>query len=211
MGAFSVVGLLLAACGVPADDSPVRVDVPSDLFDVGFSPTEPPDANEPNVTLHPIYFFRDGFLVNIQRALPSPVFLEVPMNNLLEGPNSRDAADGLETSIPAGTEVEVSQITGNIVKLDLNDAFFEVEGEALQRATAQLVFTGYGLVRDAQGVIFYRDGEPAFLPKGDGSIAEVAEGENPPPHTLEDFSGLVAPPLEPETEETSPLPEVTNE
>lgn len=191
MGTCVVVA---SACGVPLDDQPVAVEVPRAVFDQEQGVTEGDvELGEPNVTLHPLYFLRDGELIEVSRPLPSPVLLRVPMENLVAGPTALEVSSGLESEIPAGTEiVDVSLDGSNIVSIRLNDAFFEVEGERRINATAQLVFTGYGLARDTQGVrFFFADGRPAALPAGDGTIAEVADGDPGPVLRTADYADLV--------------------
>ncbi|MDG2111491.1 MAG: GerMN domain-containing protein [Actinomycetota bacterium] len=204
----AAAALLAGACGVPQENSPSAVEVPSDVFPEGFGSTDLPLPDGINVTEHPVYFLRDGLLVEKKRPLPTPVLLKAPLDNLLEGPTEQEAESGLVSVIPPGTEIQVTQLEDNIIRLGLNEAFFELEGELLKQATAQLVFTAYGLVRDPQGVTFFRviNGSFVALPKGDGTIEEVLEGAAPLPLTTSDFSNLVPrpvplPPL--------PLPEFT--
>lgn len=203
------LGLLIIGCGVPEDNAPSSVQVPTNVFPTGFGSADPPAPDGLN-TLHPVYFLRDGLLVEKTRPLPTPVFLRAPLDNLLEGPTEEEAESGLRSVIPPGTEIQVNQGETNIISIVLNEAFFVIEGDQLIQATAQLVFTSYGLVRDPQGVRFYHssDGRAVVLPAGDGTIDEVAEGEEPGPLTTLDFANLVPrsvspPPL--------PLPEFIDE
>ena len=81
-------------------------------------------------TFHPVYFFKEDQLARIQRPLPAPVFLDAPLNNLLEGPSEREAELGMVSAIPAGTAiVDVALNRNNTISIHLNQTFFEIEGE----------------------------------------------------------------------------------
>ena len=190
---FAALTMLLATlvgCGLGSDSEPTALSVPKDVF-----PSEVAETNEsplvPNATLHPVYFLRDDALVEIQRPLPPPVFLDAPLNNLLEGPTETEAEKGFVSAIPAGTEVvDVALMRNNTISIHLNQTFFEIEGAQRIRATAQLVFTASALINDTQGVVFYLEGDPVQLPDGEGSIEEVPEGRLPAPLTVKDYSTL---------------------
>ena len=184
------ISIILAGCGLDADSQPTVLSVPKDVF-----PSEVAETNEsplvPNATLHPVYFLRDDALVEIQRPLPPPVFLDAPLNNLLEGPTETEAEEGFVSAIPAGTEVvDVALMRNNTISIHLNRTFFEIEGAQRIRASAQLVFTASALTKDAQGVVFFLEGDPVQLPDGEGSIEEVPEGRLPAPLTVKDYSTL---------------------
>lgn len=186
-----LIALGAAGCGVPIDSSPQAIDPPGLLFSQGVDLDPDVDSDVPDRSMHPLYFLRNDKLVQIDRAFDRPVPLRDPLDRLLRGPSVDDAANGLETRIPPGTEVlDVSQRSDLIVVINLNDAFYEIEGNALRQATAQLVFTGYDLVRDAQGVQFLRNGIPQALPRGDGTIAQGTDGAATPLRTV-DFADLI--------------------
>ncbi len=185
--------MALASCGLPADDAPREVEVPSGVFP---EPEVPPAAGtevpSPGTSLHAVYFLRDGLLVELQRRLAAPVFLDAPLNELLAGPTPTEAENGLESAIPAGTEVVDVQLSrNNVVSVHLNEVFFEVEGAQRVRAVAQLVLTASALARDTQGVLFFLDGAAQSLPDGAGTIAQVQPGQLPRALRVEDFSELM--------------------
>ena len=210
LGALATVCLVAVGCGVPTDDAPVAVEVPDDVFPTGPGGGEVPDSDEPNLSRHPVHFFRNDGLVEVDRALQPPVFIRVVLESLLAGPTQDELEKAFTSSIPAGTAVVTVNLGGddNVVRIELNEAFFEVEGEQRIRATAQLVFTGFGLARDTQGVLFFFEGDPVALPKGDGSIAEVPEGGTPDPLTRSDYIEFIPQPV---GSQENPLPEVTGE
>jgi len=182
--------LTVSGCGLGSDTQPTSLSVPEDVF-----PSGTPGTKEirPSVdaTLHPVYFFKEDVLVQIQRPLPAPVFLDAPLNNLLEGPTQAEAESGYASAIPAGTAiVDVALLRNNTISIHLNQTFFEIEGEQRIRASAQLVLTASGLVSDTQGVVFFLEGKPVQLPDGEGLIEEVGEGRLPSPLTVADYSAL---------------------
>ncbi|MXZ14537.1 MAG: GerMN domain-containing protein [Acidimicrobiales bacterium] len=184
--------LAAAACGLPTDDAPTHIEVPAGVFPDRNEPVVGAGPDTPTTSLHAVYFLRDGLLVELQRPLAAPVFLDAPLNNLLAGPTPTEAENGLESAIPAGTEVvDVQLLRNNVVSIHLNEVFFEVEGAQRVRAVAQLVLTASALARDSQGVLFFLDGVAQSLPDGAGTIAQVRPGELPRVLRVDDFSELM--------------------
>ena len=182
--------LIASGCGLGTDAEPTPLLVPKDVF-----PAEVSESGEVNLsansTFHPVFFFRDELLVEIQRRLPPPVFLDAPLNNLLNGPTDIEAESGYASAIPAGTAiVDVALLRNNTISIHLNQTFFEIEGEQRIRASAQLVLTASALIRDTQGVVFFLEGKPVQLPDGQGLIEEVPEGRSPSPLTVDDYVTL---------------------
>lgn len=184
--------LAAAACGLPTDEAPTHIEVPAGVFPDRNEPVVGAEPDMPTTSLHAVYFLRDGLLVELQRPLAAPVFLDAPLNNLLAGPTPTEAENGLESAIPAGTEVvDVQLLRNNVVSIHLNEVFFEVEGAQRVRAVAQLVLTASALARDSQGVLFFLDGVAQSLPDGAGTIAQVRPGELPRVLRVDDFSELM--------------------
>ena len=185
--------LVLSGCGLPADDTPTRVEVPAGVFpQPEIQPEAGAETESPGTSLHAVYFLRDGLLVELQRRLAAPVFLDAPLNELFAGPTPAEAENGLESAIPAGTEVVDVQLSrNNVVSVHLNEVFFEVEGAQRVRAVAQLVLTASALARDTQGVLFFLEGTAQSLPDGAGTIAQVQPGQLPRALRVEDFSELM--------------------
>lgn len=186
----------LPACGLSSNETPSVLEVPEDVFPDGgqlpadFNPDNSLDLDV-GTTVHPVYFLLDSQIIEVKRRLLSPVFLEAPLNNLLIGPSPIESAAGLESAIPQGTEIVNVQVSrNNIVAIHLNANFFALEGAQRIRATAQLVFTGLGLVTDAQGVLFLLDGVTQQLPDSRGIIAEKAPDGFVQPLTADDFAPL---------------------
>ena len=106
--------LIASGCGLGTDAEPTPLLVPKDVF-----PAEVSESGEVNLsansTFHPVFFFRDELLVEIQRRLPAPVFLDAPLNNLLNGPTDIEAESGYASARPAAPAiVEVVDKNGNV-------------------------------------------------------------------------------------------------
>ena len=199
---------LAAGCGLPADDAPARIDVPAGVFpERTGEPAAGAAAQTPTTSLHAVYFMRDGLLAELQRPLAAPVFLDAPLNDLLAGPTPSEAENGLESAIPAGTEVvDVQLLRNNVVSIHLNEVFFEVEGAQRVRAVAQLVLTASALARDSQGVLFFLDGVAQSLPDGAGTIAQVRPGQLPRALRVDDFGELMPRAAQPRTSASPGIP-----
>ncbi len=190
-GALLACVAVLASCGLPTDAAPSVVEVPSGVFPSTDAQPDPGTPTAPDTSLHAVFFLRDGRLVELQRPLAAPVFLDAPLNDLLAGPTPAEAETGLESAIPAGTEVVDVQLSrNNVVSVHMNSVFFEVEGAQRIRAVAQLVLTASSLARDTQGVLIFLDGVAQSLPDGAGTIAQVRPGERPRALRIEDFNEL---------------------
>ena len=188
---------MLAGCGLPTDAAPSGVEVPPDVFPNPDALSRSGVPTAPDTSLHAVFFLRDGRLVELQRPLAAPVFLDAPLNDLLAGPTPSEAETGLESAIPAGTEVVDVQLSrNNVVSVHLSSVFFEVEGAQRIRAAAQLVLTASSLARDTQGVLIFLDGVAQSLPDGAGAIAQVSPGEPPRALRVEHFVELM--PLNPQ-------------
>ncbi len=192
-GVLIAAAVVLGGCGLPTDDAPSGVPVPAGVFpEPEVQPGVAHQTENPGTSLHAVYFLRDGMLVELQRRLTIPVFLDAPLNELFAGPTPSEAENGLESAIPAGTEVVDVQLSrDNIVSVHLNEVFFEVEGAQRVRAVAQLVLTASALARDTQGVLFFLDGAAQSLPDGTGAIAQAQSGQPPRALRVEDFAELM--------------------
>ncbi|MET0902950.1 MAG: GerMN domain-containing protein [Acidimicrobiales bacterium] len=167
-----------SGCGVPADDGPQAIagrDLPADLLDPnpGSSTTLPESAGTTTVDVFLLDETPDGVRL-------APVSREVARANL---PNERLAAlfggatqaeieAGITSGIPADTVLlgVTTDDERQEVVIDLSDDIFTIEGEALARAFAQMVFTatepGAGRYDDVR---FSVDGEPTTVLDGDGA------------------------------------------
>jgi len=182
---------LLGGCGLSEDDGPQAIpleNLPPDLLDPtpGASTTLPESGTTP-VT---VFFLervgdRDR-LVEVERRVREPNQPGPRINALLDEPTPAEAEEGITTSIPADTtliNVEDGEQPTELI-VNLSSEIFDVEGEALAKAFAQIVWTvtrpdagGYRSVR------FFVDGEASTVLDADGV-------EKDGPVTRQDYSAL---------------------
>lgn len=98
----------------------------------------------PNKIVKVYFYDKNNELVSVDRELPtivSPVL--IAMDQLFKGPNEQEAANGLTTTIPAGTRSRKVEVEDDLAIVDLNSAFAQVEGGTAEAkaAIAQIVYT----------------------------------------------------------------------
>ena len=165
------VMLVLAACGLPADESP-RVIGPERLppglvepLDATTS-TGVPAAAETPVS---VWMVRDDGLVPVRRFVPEPLDRDDVVAALLAGATADDPPGVRSAWIDAEQVGEVTVAAGT-ASVELTDRFADVPASDQLFAVAQMVFTLTGLPGIGQ-VSFVRDGEPVSLPAADGSTS----------------------------------------
>jgi Sporulation and spore germination len=224
------VGLALAACGTPAEDSPRLIAADELQFDPAVTvttatttttttPTTRPLGTLPAPATQPVtlYFVNEeDRLAPVQRELRAPPDLTTVLGALLSGPNSLEQAVGLRSTLPTGAVVRVNVDRG-IAEVALKRTLFD---EILTRdqvlAFAQIVLTLTAQPGIGQ-VVFTSGGDGISVQRGDGSVvrpdvslsfedyAELTEGYEPPatiPSTTS--STTVAPGTRATTTTTSP-------
>jgi spore germination protein GerM len=107
---------------------------------------------------------------------------------LLDGPNETERAFNITTAIPSSTTLaDDPEITdGDVLVIDLSDGLFEVRGDELRNAYAQLVCTATEL-DGVRAVIFELDGEQISAFDGNGRSTRR-------PLRCEDYAGLLEQP-----------------
>lgn len=176
----AAVVALTAGCGIRTDDEPRAMSADSVPFDLlAPSTTSTTATTAPERTSQvPIYLVdRNGLLVEVTRKVPMPVEIRAVLAELLEGATDREAERGLRSAITGGTEligVQLDLQTG-VVALNLTGDITSVQGEALQLALAQVVYTATAL-RTVNGVLFEFDGEPTDVPDGEGALESTPLG-----------------------------------
>lgn len=148
--ASMLLTLVVASCGLPADDEPRLVaseDAPVDLAPSTVSPETTAAAGADRVEI----FFIDTEADRLRRVTRSvaAVSPETAIGALLQGPMDGDPT-GLTSNIPSGTQlISAERLEGNVLVLDLGPAGQEgiqgVQAEAQTRAFAQLVYTATAL------------------------------------------------------------------
>ena len=183
--------LLLAGCGIPAQDQPVNVapaDLPSPLRGDGTPRPSVPATIDPDEATVLIYFVRSDRLVGVPRAAPDGSAddrLRAALTALATGPSEAEQARGVTTAFPPGITLDVAAVQGRRAVLTLN-------GETDSRSAVDNILTVGQVVLSLTSlpaihdVSFVRDGVPveALLPGGALSSA---------PLTAADYGKLKAP------------------
>jgi sporulation and spore germination protein len=170
--------LLLAGCGVPADDQP------RDLAhsQVAYGSDAPaPDRFGPAVER--LYLVGDGELVRVVRRTPAPRSPAQMVQDLVAGPTRAEQQDGL-TSALAQMRVGSTSVSQRRAAVEIGAP--PVPGarsdEAL--AYAQIVCTLTSQGAEVGTVSFTRDGQTLAVPRGDGSLSTG-------PLTIADYAELI--------------------
>jgi hypothetical protein len=123
LAALSLLAVLLAGC-MGDEDSAMSTTVQ----ETGTTTT--PSATARDLT---IYLLRDGKVAPVSRTVVTgPRVGAAAVRELLKGPSADDG--GLETAIPAGTELKSLAITGGVATVELSAPLAQV-------AAAQIVYT----------------------------------------------------------------------
>jgi spore germination protein GerM len=172
LAALLVAGV--TACGLSEDAEPKVLavdDVPADLLDPSpSSSTSVVQAPNAEVTVY-YRVLQDGAprLRGVTRSVADPASPAARIAALLQPPTPEEQAAGITTSIPADTRLLGTQLSQGepVLTIDLSGAVFDVQGEELRNAFAQLVWTATDL--DAVGrVRFEIDGEEYRVPDDAG-------------------------------------------
>jgi spore germination protein GerM len=140
--------VLLGACGVTEDDGPQPIaagDVPADLLDPspGTSTTLPAGSGTA-VVVYLLEETAEGVrLVTVPREVAEAGTPDQRLAALFGGASEAEIEAGVTSSIPADTELLDVTLDeeDKEVMIDISDDIFTIEGEALARAFAQMVWT----------------------------------------------------------------------
>jgi spore germination protein GerM len=170
----------LAGCGIDTDDEPraiPRSNVPEGLLDdelVPDAPSSPGSGPTREVSVQFIQTVDDEVrLVRVPRSVPRPVTEANVLDALLlQPPTERERDDNIATAIQSGTKLASppSLGDGGVLVIDLSGAFFDVQGEDLRNAYAQVVCTATEL-ESVTAVLFEVDGRPRTAV--DGNLRET--------------------------------------
>ena len=157
-----VCATFAAGCDGDEQEAPPSV---TDTAPPTVSETSPPD----DTSSAAVYFLRDGKVAPVRRAVPTSLDPErAALEALLEGPTADEAASGLTSAIPDGTELRDVSLDGGVATVDLEGTFDQGGGSAsMLGRVAQVVatLTRFGTV---EKVAFRLDGEPVDAIGGEG-------------------------------------------
>lgn len=173
------LGLVVAACGLPSDDTAHDIDpddVPFDLL--APASTTVPETPQPGVThIVNLFFQNDERLIAVPAEVPvgrdGAVFdPEAAVTQLLEGTGGLGVPAGVRSAIPSGTRLRSAEISGDTVTLDFSDELGGVESNGLVFAIAQIVYTAAGITPDRPDgtyeVVIQIDGDTITVPNDEG-------------------------------------------
>jgi spore germination protein GerM len=179
---ITLLGLLVGAmgCGVAADDEPKAIkaeDLPPELLDPN-PPTSTTISGSPTTAVTVYLLVRSGSTTRLapaERDVTDAANRGERIAALLGARSTEEQEQGLESSIPSDTvllDVDYVEESNELV-IDLSGALFDVQGEELANAFAQLVWTATELDGVRQ-VRFKVDGEARRAPDGEGIEQEGA-------------------------------------
>lgn len=221
----AVLGVTVAACGLPSDDKFTEIDEAEDGFGLSrpsttttsttLAPTTTIDATTSTsielttTTSIPVeqvdmYFPIGRQLAKIQVPLPADPVLNQVMARILQGPPEGESFVGLRTILPADAEVTATNEKG-VAVVDFPAGIFEDISASDQRLVfGQIVLTmtsqpGIGQVR------FTQEQQDISVFLGDASSSVAGQ-----PVTRDDYKNLASgvDPIEPTTTTTTTAPAV---
>lgn len=171
--------LLLAGCGLAADDEPRAIapdDLPADILDPGTSTSTTASGLTSPVTVY--LLTREGDttrLAPVVREVEDPSRPGQRITALLAGVTEDEQDQGLVSSIPADTVLLGTELIDDRQELivDLSGALFDIQARELANAFAQIVWTVTELDNVSQ-VRFRVDGEAYRAPNAEGVEQEGA-------------------------------------
>ncbi|HEY8523337.1 MAG TPA: GerMN domain-containing protein [Acidimicrobiales bacterium] len=162
--ALTLVLGVLAGCGVSTDDQPQEIsgsNVP-DAFD---EPTTTNQATaQPGEEVQVFLLHDEGGEVKLvprpRHVARTPTDAAVLEALLLEGPTTEERERSITTAIPRSTRLASppERLPGGILRIDLSAGFFEVAGDDLRNAYAQVVCTA-NYIEGVRAVEFAIEGE----------------------------------------------------
>jgi spore germination protein GerM len=182
MVVMAIVALAVSSgCSIQPDASPK--DLPADRADVFGEPATGDEAAGSNriYLLAPTDPEAPQRLRAVQRDVttaPASV-----LASLFAGPNATERDAQLDTAIPADVELLGARPVGQVLTVNLNDAFDELTPEGLRLAVGQIVSTATE-IEGVQSVQLRIDGEPRVWPVGSGELTDR-------PLTQYDYPGLI--------------------
>lgn len=190
--AVCVVALasLVTGCAVATDEHARRVDTRVD--DVFVPVIDPERATEPAERTEVVVWLVGGTVlepstrqIDIDRqSVSTAELVSATLGELFEGPRARDAAAGLRSALPPGTELLGVALAGRVATVEVSSEITRVGGADEVRAIAQIVLTasevpGVGRVRFVVGE------DRIQVPLGSGALTSRAVGP-------EDYRELIA-------------------
>jgi spore germination protein GerM len=174
---------VLAACGLPEDDSPRAISADDAPLTIG---SEAPTTAAPGgATDAELWFVSGDRLVAVDREVSART-PDVVLPALLDGVTAEDPP-GLSTAIPDDTVLNRAVVDGVTLTVDIGPAgggILGISGPVQLRAFGQIVLTALELP-GVEGVRFLVDGTAVDAP--------TEQGSQPGPLTADHYASLLPP------------------
>ncbi|MGH9065854.1 MAG: GerMN domain-containing protein [Acidimicrobiales bacterium] len=170
-----LLGLSLAACGIPADATAHRIpakQVPFGLLQPAASRATPETIGGPTEALVYIYLVGTSqHLVQVNRFVAKPVTVDEVVKALLAGPNGTETTNGISSAVSDRAVLRSAKVSYlGVANLDLTLPN-QLTGSNQTVAVAQLVYTATG-VPGVTGVTFSVNGKAVQVPDGTGTLVQ---------------------------------------
>jgi hypothetical protein len=174
--------LMVAGCGIPAEDSPREVAPPR-----GADPaaSAAPWLPESGAERERLCLIRDGRLVRVVRRVPVRSTVAEQLAHLMAGPSAAEREDDLTSALTASIPVTGARIVNGEVQVSLGESRAGSARTDDVMAFGQIVCT-LTTRPEVIGVSFLHDGKRIGVPRADGSLS-------PGPLTGVDYAALIAP------------------
>ena len=178
----AAVALAVASCGIPTENSPRELpDAQADVFGRVQTGDEAAGSNQIYL-LAPVDADEAERLRSVSRdveAEPAEV-----LTSLFAGPNTEERDTGIDTALPVELELLTTpRSLGQVLTVNVNDAFGELTPDALRFAVAQIVTTATD-IDGVSAVTIQVDGEDRVWPIGNQELVDR-------PLTPYDYPGFV--------------------
>ncbi|SCL13506.1 Sporulation and spore germination [Micromonospora nigra] len=180
-GAVVALAVVLAGCGVPAEDVPRAVTPPPGPFPYTATAAPTPETGRVVETL---YLVRDARLVPVTRRVDSVPAAGALLRDLLAGPTASERDDGLTSALPGAVSAVGVEISGGLARVAVAPAGAEAGRSDEVLAYGQIVCTLTARA-DVDAVTFLRDGAALAVPRADGALSAQ-------PLTAADYAELVS-------------------
>jgi spore germination protein GerM len=172
---LALVAGLLAACGVPIDQTAQKIpakEVPVVLLtpttDISSSTTSTIQrGNEVPVS---IYFIGTAGLVPVERVVRKPATLQAVLDALDAGPTPREISAGIQSALPSNAQLTAEGVTKGVATIQLDSTFSAIGGTQSINALAQIVYSATHLP-GIDAVRFEYAGTPIPAEIGNGELA----------------------------------------
>jgi len=161
-----LVAIVTAGCGVPLDSSPRAIPTTTSTTPTTDS-TAPTTGGSPGARTVSAYFLNDDTLERVLYPVDDEPTLADALTFVLGDP-----PQSLTTSIPSGTRLLSSKITGRVASVNLTSEINDISGQPQKQAYAQMAFTALALPT-VTAVRFMVDGKEVDAPTDNGNRGVV--------------------------------------